>query len=330
MVIIDYDWFLKYMKITQKDINPFEFSDSNKRYHTMDYYMRRTFGKKACKVPIDGGFTCPNRDGTKGVGGCTFCSESGSGDFTAGRALSITEQIDVGAEMMHKKWAEAILIPYFQSYTNTYAPLDVLKARYEEALKHPLAKGICIATRADCITPEIAEYLRALSKKHFVMIELGLQSANDTTAQKINRCHTFADFCKGYDMVKDLFTCVHIINGLIGESRDDMLETARKVAALSPSAVKIHLLHIIKGTEAERQYLAGELGTMSLEEYVSVVCDQLELLPKETVIERVTGDGTAETLVAPLWSKKKLVVQNEIDKKLLLRNSFQGSRYRES
>ena len=131
-------------------------------------------------------------------------------------------------------------------------------------------------------------------------------------------------------MVKDLFTCVHIINGLIGESREDMLETARKVAALSPSAVKIHLLHIIKGTEAERQYLAGELGTMSLEEYVSVVCDQLELLPKETVIERVTGDGTAETLVAPLWSKKKLVVQNEIDKELLARNSFQGSRYREN
>ena len=293
----------------------------------MDYYMRGRFGQKACKVPIDGGFTCPNRDGSKGVGGCAFCSESGSGDFTAGRAHSITEQIDIGAEMMRKKWAEAILIPYFQSYTNTYAPLSVLKERYEEALSHPLASGLCIATRADCITPEIAEYLRELSKKHFIMLELGLQTSNDVTAQRINRCHSFEDFCRGYDMVKDLFTCVHIINGLVGETKSDMLRTARDVASLRPSAVKIHLLHVIKGTETERQYLSGELETMSLSEYVSTVCDQLELLPKETVIERVTGDGSADTLIAPLWSKKKLVVQNEIDKELLARGSYQGAKF---
>ncbi|MBQ9692893.1 MAG: TIGR01212 family radical SAM protein [Clostridia bacterium] len=315
------------MKQTQKDLNPFEYSDSNKRYHTMDYYMRRRFGQKACKVPIDGGFTCPNRDGSKGVGGCAFCSENGSGDFTAGRAHSITEQIDIGAEMMRKKWAEAILIPYFQSYTNTYAPLSVLKERYEEALSHPLASGLCIATRADCITPEIAEYLRELSKKHFIMLELGLQTSNDVTAQRINRCHSFEDFRRGYDMVRDLFTCVHIINGLIGETKSDMLRTAKDVAALRPSAVKIHLLHVIKGTETERQYLSGELETMSLSDYVSTVCDQLELLPKETVIERVTGDGSADTLVAPLWSKKKLVVQNEIDKELLARGSYQGAKF---
>jgi len=289
--------------------------------------MRRRFGQKACKVPIDGGFTCPNRDGSKGVGGCAFCSKNGSGDFTAGRAHSITEQIDIGAEMMRKKWAEAILIPYFQSYTNTYAPLSVLKERYEEALSHPLASGLCIATRADCITPEIAEYLRELSKKHFVMLELGLQTSNDVTAQRINRCHSFEDFRRGYDMVRDLFTCVHIINGLIGETKSDMLRTAKDVAALRPSAVKIHLLHVIKGTETERQYLSGELETMSLSDYVSTVCDQLELLPKETVIERVTGDGSADTLVAPLWSKKKLVVQNEIDKELLARGSHQGAKF---
>ena len=293
----------------------------------MDYYMRRTFGQKACKIPVDAGFTCPNRDGSKGIGGCTFCSASGSGDFTAGRRFSITEQIDIGAEMMRKKWAEAIFVPYFQSFTNTYAPLDVLKSRYEEALRHPLAKGLCIATRADCITPEIAEYLKELSQKHFIMLELGLQTSNDVTAEKINRCHSFEEFKKGYDMVKGLFTCIHIINGLIGETKSDMLQTARDVASLSPSAVKIHLLHVIKGTETERQYLSGELSVMSLSEYVSTVCDQLELLPKETVIERVTGDGSADTLVAPFWSKKKLVVQNEIDKELLARDSYQGIKY---
>lgn len=293
----------------------------------MDYYMRKTFGKKACKVPIDGGFTCPNRDGSKGMGGCSFCSESGSGDFTAGRAHSITDQISIGAEMMHKKWAEAIIIPYFQSFTSTYAPTDILKQRFEEALAHPEAKGICIATRADCITKETARYLHQLAQKHFVMIELGLQTTNDLTAKKINRCHSFADFVQGYEMVKDLFTCIHIINGLIGETKEDMLKTAADVAALRPHAVKIHLLHVIKGTETEKQYLSGELTPLSLNEYVSTVCDQLELFHPDTVIERVTGDGNAKTLVAPLWSMKKLCVQNEIDKELFLRKTVQGAKY---
>ena len=312
---------------TQREINPFKNTDTNKRYYTMDYYMRSVFGKKACKVPIDGGFTCPNRDGTKGVGGCTFCSANGSGEFTAGAHLSITEQIDAGASMMRKKWADAVLIPYFQAYTSTYAPIEILKKRFGEALAHPMASGICIATRPDCITPEIAEYLKELAKEHFVMVELGLQSTFDETAKIINRGYTYSEFLEAWHLLEGLFVCVHLINGLPGESAEMMLENARKIALLNPSAVKIHLLHVIEGTEIAKSYLAGKLHVMSLEEYVNVVCDQLEVLPPDTVIERVTGDGAKDTLLAPAWSLKKLIVQNEIDKCLFARNSYQGIRH---
>ncbi len=309
---------------TQKELNPFPYSDSNKRYHTMDYYMRKLFGKKACKIPIDGGFTCPNRDGSCGVGGCTFCSSKGSGEFTAGRELSISAQIEKGAEMMHRKWKDAALIPYFQSFTGTYAPIDKLKALYIEALSHPLSSGLCIATRADCITDEVSKYLHEIAKDNFLMLELGLQSVHDKTALAINRGHTFEDFLCGYEKVKDLFVCIHLINGLPHESREMMLESAKAVASLRPSAVKVHLLHIIKGTAIAEQYERGEFSEMSLCDYVETVCDQLEVLPPETVIERVTGDGVEADLIAPLWSKKKLVVQNEIDKELYTRESWQG------
>lgn len=317
------------MKITQRNQNPFKNTDTNKRYYTMDYYMRRMFGKKACKVPIDAGFTCPNRDGTKGVGGCTFCSASGSGEFAAGRALSITEQITVGAEMMRKKWQNAALIPYFQAYTSTYAPLEVLKTRFSEALSHPLSSGICIATRPDCITEEIAIYLKELAKDHFVMIELGLQTTFDSTAKLINRCYGFDEFLKAYSLLDGLFVCIHLINGLPGETEEMMLENARVVASLNPKAVKIHLLHVINGTAIAKDYLDGNLSVMTLESYVRTVCAQLEIMPPDTVIERVTGDGAKEALLAPAWSLKKLVVQNEIDKLLYSSHSFQGKYYKQ-
>ncbi len=314
-------------KKTQKELNPFPYSDSNKRYYTMDYHMRRFFGKKACKIPIDGGFTCPNRDGSSGFGGCTFCSAKGSGDFAAGSRYSVSEQIERGAEMMHRKWKDAVLIPYFQSYTGTYAPVERLEKLYGEALSHPLSSGICIATRADCITDEVSELLHGIAKNNFLMLELGLQTVHDKTAREINRCHTFEDFLRGYEKVKDLFVCVHLINGLPGETREMMLETAKAAASLRPSAVKLHLLHVIKGTAMAKSFERGEFSEMSLADYVGTVCDQLEVLPPDTVIERVTGDGVESDLIAPLWSKKKLVVQNEIDKELYRRGSFQGSKY---
>ena len=315
----------KKKKLTQRDVNPFPYSDSNKRYYTMDYFLRRKLGGKVCKIPLDGGFTCPNRDGTKGVGGCSFCSARGSGDFAAHG--SITEQIRLGAEMMHRKWADAGIIPYFQAFTGTYAPLSVLRERFEEALAYPNISGLCIATRADCITDEIAEYLREIASRTFLMVELGLQTANDRVAEKMNRGHTFDEFVEGYRKLDGIFTCVHIINGLPGENREDMIYTAKKVAELAPSAVKIHLLHVIRGTALEELYSAGVFEEMTLEGYVATVCDQLEILPAETVIERLTGDGAEDTLVAPLWSKKKLVVQNEIDKELVRRNSYQGFKF---
>lgn len=288
----------------------------------MDYFLRQRFGGKVCKIPLDGGFTCPNRDGSKGIGGCSFCSARGSGDFAAHG--SITEQIRAGAEMMHRKWSDAEIIPYFQAFTGTYAPLSVLKERFEEALAYPNISGLCIATRGDCITDECAEYLREISKRTFLMVELGLQTACDRVAARLNRCHTLEDFLRGYEKLNGIFTCIHIINGLPEESREDMIYTAKKVAELSPSAVKIQLLHVLRGTALEKAYAEGEFSAMTLEDYVATVCDQLEILPAETVIERLTGDGAEDALIAPLWSKKKLVVQNEIDKELVRRNSYQG------
>lgn len=294
----------------------------------MDYAMRRIFGKKACKVPIDGGFTCPNRDGSKGYGGCTFCSGSGSGEFTAGREYSITEQIDKGAEMMRRKWKDAALIPYFQSFTGTYAPIERLKVLYSEALSHPESAGICISTRPDCINGEIAEYLKELSHEHKVFVEIGLQTVHDSTAKAINRCCTYADFLKAYELLEGLPVCVHLINGLPHETREMMLDTVREIARLRPFAVKLHLLHVLKGTEMAKHYVQGEFQTLERDEYVSLVCDELELLPPETVIERVSGDGAEDMLISPLWSRKKLVLQNEIDKELFRRNSMQGAKYK--
>ena len=310
-----------------KGSNTFEFSDTNKRYHTYDYFLRNKFGKKVFKVPLDCGFTCPNIDGSKGVGGCTYCSSRGSGDFAASPELGIREQYDIVRAALSEKWSDAYCIPYFQAHTNTYAPTALLRDKYYEALSLPDAVGLDISTRADCLSDSTVELLREIDKKTFLTVELGLQSVFDETARSINRCHTYADFLEGYGKLEGLNVCIHIIDGLPGENRDMMLDTARTVGSLRPHAVKIHLLHVIKGTVMAAQYENGEFETLTLPEYVGIVCDQLELLPPETVIGRVTGDGAPDTLVAPLWSRKKFVVMNEIDKELLRRGSFQGKKF---
>ncbi|MBE6637904.1 MAG: TIGR01212 family radical SAM protein [Ruminococcaceae bacterium] len=307
--------------------NPFPFSDSNKRYYTFDYYLRRTFGGKCAKITLDGGFTCPNRDGTRGIGGCTFCSGRGSGDFCEKASVPIADQFAVQKEMMRKKWDNARFLAYFQAYTNTYASLPQLKELYEEALRQPDVVGLNIATRADCLTPEIVAYLRELSERTALTIELGLQTIHDQTAKRVNRGHSWQEFLDGYEMLSGLDVCVHIINGLPGESAEMMLDTAKAVAGLHPKFLKIHLLHVLEGTVLASQYLKGEFSELSLADYVRIVCDQLEILPPETVLGRVTGDGPADSLIAPLWSKKKLVVMNEIDKELVRRGSYQGIWY---
>lgn len=311
-------------KRTEIDLNPFPHSDTNRRFYTYDYFLRQKFGKKVCKIPLDAGFTCPNIDGTRGVGGCIYCSARGSGDFAASSELSVADQYAKVRANLSGKWEGALCIPYFQAHTNTYAPLDRLKALFEEALAQPDAVGLAIATRADCITPEIADYLRELSKQTFLSVELGLQTVHDSTAAAINRCHTYAEFLQGYRLLEGIDVCIHLINGLPGETPEMMLETVREVAKLRPFAVKLHLLHVLKGTPLAARYEAGEYEPMTLENYVSVVCDQLEILPPEIVIARVTGDGAADDLLAPLWSLRKFVVMNEIDKELRRRNSWQG------
>ena len=312
--------------------NTFRYSNTNTRYHTFTYFLEQKFGRKVAKISLDAGFTCPNIDGSKGVGGCTYCSARGSGDFAGDQSLSLREQFEQVRQVMNQKWPDAVYIPYFQAHTNTYAPLEVLKEKFEEALSFPDVMGLAIATRADCITDEIADYLRELAQRTYLEVELGLQSVHDVTGERINRCHSYADFLEGYQKLADrgINICVHIIDGLPGEDREMMLETARRLSHLHLHSIKIHLLHVLKGTVMEQQLAQGQFRLLTREEYVGIVCDQLELLPPQMVIQRVTGDGERESLVGPEWSLKKLCVMNEIDKELVRRNSFQGKNFPDS
>ena len=306
----------------------FIYSSDNKRYHTWNYHLRQKFGMKVFKVSLNAGFTCPNIDGTKGTGGCIYCSSSGSGDFAGNPCEDILEQFSKVKEKMHQKWPEAKYIAYFQAHTNTYAPLPVLKEKFEAVLELPDVVGISIATRADALKDDVCDYLLDLSKRTFLIVELGLQTIHDKTGELINRCHTYKEFLDGYKKLADrgINICVHLIVGLPGEDRDMMIQSIKAVAKLKPYAVKLHLLHIIKGTKLCDMYERSEVTALSREEYVDIIADSLELLPAEIVIQRLTGDGAEETLVAPRWSLKKFCVLNEIDKEMLRRNSYQGCR----
>ncbi len=318
------------MKKTQRETNPFPHSDSNKRYHTYEYHLRQKFGGRTVKLPIDGGFTCPNIDGRCGVGGCIYCSGRGSGDFAALPTESVAQQMASAVAMIEKKWPTERKLAYFQAHTNTYAPVSYLKEKFEAALREPGVVGLNIATRADCLPDDVLDYLEELSHRTALTVELGLQTADDGTAELINRGHSFETFCEGYERLRarGIDICVHLIFGLPGEDRAMMLESVKKVAALRPAQVKIHLLYVIRGTRLGDMYESGEYIPMERDDYIETVCDALELLPPETVIGRLTGDGAPETLLAPLWSRKKTAVVNDIDKRMFLRDSWQGKKYR--
>ena len=317
-------------KLTQRSENPYKNTDSNKRYYTYDYYLRRRFGAKVAKIPLDIGLTCPNIDGRCGVGGCIYCSGRGSGDFAESPLLPIEEQYRLTREKLSSKWSTERCIAYFQAHTNTYAPLEFLKDSFERALLLDGVVGITRATRADCLEREVCEYLADLAERTVLTVELGLQSSSDETAEIINRGHTYADFLDGYRRLREasdkIEICVHIIFGLPGESREDMMKTVRDVAALAPDQVKIHLLHVLKNTEMARIYERGEYTPLKKDEYVALVADAIELLPPDTVVARLTGDGMADDLLAPDWSRKKVAVINDIDKLLYSRSSWQGRR----
>lgn len=315
-------------KLTQRSENPYKNTDSNKRYYTYDYYLRRRFGAKVAKIPLDIGLTCPNIDGRCGVGGCIYCSGRGSGDFAESPLLPIEEQYRLTRAKLSSKWSTERCIAYFQAHTNTYAPLEFIKDSFERALLLDGVVGINIATRADCLERDVCEYLADLAERTVLTVELGLQSSSDETAEIINRGHTYADFLDGYRRLREasdkIEICVHIIFGLLGESREDMMKTVRDVAALEPDQVKIHLLHVLKNTEMARIYERGEYTPLEKDEYVALVADAIELLPPDTVVARLTGDGMADDLLAPDWSRKKVAVINDIDKLLYSRSSWQG------
>jgi len=306
----------------------FKYSNSNKRYHTLDYYYKNRFHEKVFKVSLNAGFTCPNIDGTVGTGGCIYCSKSGSGEFAGNEKESIEKQFIEIRNMMLKKWPKAKYIGYFQAHTNTYAPVEKLKELYETILKQDNVIGLNIATRPDSITDECLDYLEELNKKTYLTIELGLQTTNEKTSKLINRCHSLKCF---EDMVKKLRkrnidVVVHIINGLPYETKEDMLNTIKYLNKLDIQGIKIHMLSILKDTPIEKLYKKENLHILTKEEYIDIVIDQLELLRPEIVIHRITGDPKLEDLVEPDWLIKKFCVLNDIDKEMLKRDSYQGKK----
>ena len=306
--------------------NKFKYSNSNKRYHTLDYFYKNKFNSKVFKVSLNAGFSCPNIDGTVGYGGCIYCSSSGSGDYAGNPNDNLVKQFNTVKEIIHKKWPEAKYIGYFQAHTNTYAPVNVLKEKYETILKLPNVVGLNIATRADAINNECLDYLTELNKKTYLTIELGLQTIHESTTKLINRCHTLECFEKMVKKLRDrnINVVVHIINGLPYETKEMMIETAKYLNKLDIQGIKIHMLHILKGTKLAKIYNEKPFHVLTKEEYIDIVCDQLEYINENIVINRITGDPSIDDLIEPNWLVKKFCVLNDIDKEMVKRDSYQG------
>ncbi len=302
----------------------------NKRYYTLNYYYKKKYNSKVFKVSLNGGFTCPNKDGTVGTRGCIFCSRLGSGDFAGNKNLDLISQFNEVKSIMLKKWPDAKYIGYFQANTNTYAPLDQLKAKYETILNLDNVVGLNIATRSDSITDEVMDYLEELNNKTDLIIELGLQSMHEETLKLINRGHDLKNFEDCFKKLKSrgIKVVVHIINGLPYETKDMMIETAKYLNELDIDGIKIHMLHIIKNTDLEDLYKKQSFHILTREEYVDIVINQLEVLNENIVINRITGDPVKEDLVAPNWLLKKFCVLNEIDKEMVKRDTYQGKKCR--
>ena len=308
----------------------FKYSDTNKRYYTLDYFYKHKFNSKVFKVSLNAGFTCPNKDGTVGVGGCIYCSKSGSGEYGGDKNKDLITQFNEVKDVMLKKWNNAKYIGYFQANTNTYASVDVLKEKYEPILKQKDVVGLSIGTRCDAISEECLDYLSDLNSRTFLTIELGLQTIHESTSILINRCHTLECFT---DMVKKLRdrninVVVHIINGLPYETHDMMIETVKFLSNQDIQGIKIHALSILKGTRLEELYNKTHFHVMDRSEYINTVCDQLEYLREDIVVHRLTGDPMVSDLIEPKWLIKKTTILNDIDKEMVRRNSYQGIKYK--
>lgn len=306
----------------------FKYSNTNKRYHTLDYYYKNKFNSKVCKISLNAGFTCPNIDGKVGTGGCIYCSKIGSGEYAGNIKDDLVTQFNKIKAVMTRKWPNSKFIGYFQAHTNTYAPLETLKKKYETILTQENVVGLSIATRADSITDDCLDYLEELSKKTFLTIELGLQTIHEKTSIFINRCHSLNCF---ENMVKKLRerninVVIHIINGLPYETKEMMLDTVKYLNKLDIQGIKIHMLSILKDTKLALIYKKEKFKLITREEYIDIVCDQLELLRPEIVIHRITGDPKISDLIEPDWLCKKVTILNDIDKEMSKRNSYQGKR----
>ena len=308
----------------------FKYSDSNKRYYTLDYFYKHKFNSKVFKVSLDGGFTCPNKDGTKGLGGCIYCSKSGSAEYAGDKKDDIVTQFEKIKEMMLKKWSNAKYIGYFQANSNTYAPVEKLKSLYEPILKQDGVVGLSIATRCDAISEECLEYLSDLNTRTYLTVELGLQTIHESTSKLINRCHSLEEFTSMVNKLRkrNINVVVHIINGLPYETHDMMIDTVKFLSSLDIQGIKIHALSILKDTELENLYNKTHFKVMTREEYINTVCDQLEYLREDIVVNRITGDPKIDDLIEPDWLIKKVTIINDIDKEMKRRDSFQGMKYK--
>ena len=306
-----------------------DFWNNRKRYYDFKSFLFNRFGCNVHKLQIDAGFTCPNRDGKLAVGGCAYCDGRGSALRQKGSLPSVAEQIRSGKALYRNLRGAAKFIAYFQTFTNTYGPVEKLRALYDEALTQEDVIGISIGTRPDCVDGGILDLLQEYAKTKHVWIEYGLQSIHDRTLERIDRGHDAATFVEAVRKTagRGLLICTHIIAGLPGESREDMIGTARAVAGLPVDGIKIHSLLALRGTEVGRLYEEGRIALLSQEQYVSTVCDILEVLPPETVIQRITAEGYRDIYLGPDWASNKLKVLNAIDRELEKRDTWQGARY---
>jgi len=289
-----------------------------KKYITVNSFFRAKFGCKIIKIPINGGFTCPNRDGTKGYGGCIFCSEKGSGDFLCSSEKSIYEQFESMKNLLSKKWKNGKYIIYFQSFTNTYAPIEKLKSIFSEAARLNDTVGISIATRPDCVNEEIIALLKELSEKMYVMVELGLQTSNEKTAEYINRCYPNSQFEEAMRLLNSakIDTVCHVIFGLPNETEEDMLNSVKYAAENGTKGIKFQLLHILEGTKLSEIYKRSPFKILTLNEYCNLIISAISILPEGIIIHRITGDGPQKILIEPKWSGNKKLVLNQLNKEI--------------
>ncbi|HIR58485.1 MAG TPA: TIGR01212 family radical SAM protein [Candidatus Onthousia excrementipullorum] len=311
--------------------NKFKYTSDNKRYHTLTYYYKEKFNSKVCKVSLNANFTCPNIDGKVGIGGCIYCSKLGSGEYAGNPKEDLITQFEKGKKTMQRKWPNAKFIAYFQANTNTYAPIERLKECFEPFINRDDCIGLSIATRSDSITDECLDYLEDISKRTYLIVELGLQTIHEKTSKLINRCSSLDNFDKMVKRLKErnINVVVHIINGLPYETEEMMIDTVKHLNDLNIDGIKIHMLGVLKDTPLEKYYQKHKFHILTKEEYVNIVVKQLEYLNPKIVIHRLTEDPKKEDIIEPTWLTKKFTILNEVDKIMSTRNLYQGDKLKE-